>query len=234
MEAPEWLVGFTMNDKGRVRVFLHLIALAAVLTAATTMVGAQEQRGFLTLAKTNPADAAMHNPSIAAECRGPVSLVTDVGYEGVKTTPANFGIPAGGGESGRFDKVPVLSTKVTLEEGTCLNAHFSAMVGSRQSYAGAASITLFQVTLTPAGGGAPQHMYGHFDTPYGIYGPAVAIEAERDVDTFGSNFFQRVGFERGDVRPGDYQVDVWWSGGPVGGGGAIGAAFVLKLYSSKG
>lgn len=49
---------------------------------------------------------------------------------------------------------------------------------------------MFQVTLTPAGGGAPQHMYGHYETPYGTYGPAVAVEAERDVDTFGSNFFQ--------------------------------------------
>jgi hypothetical protein len=29
------------------------------------------------------------------------------------------------------------------------------------------------------------------------------------------------------------RVDVWWAGGPVGGGGAIGAAFVLKLYQGK-
>jgi hypothetical protein len=89
---------------------------------------------------------------------------------------------------------------------------------------------MFQVTLTPAAGGAPQHMVGHYETPYGLYGPAVAIEAERDVDTFGSNFFQRIGYQYGDVPPGTYRVDVWWSGGPVGGGGAIGAAFVLKLY----
>src|SRR5262245_23995603 len=171
MEASKWLVGFAMNYRGRVPVFLHLIAMAAVLTAATTMVAAQEQRGFLTLEKTNPAGtaSAMHNPSIPAECRGPVSLVTDVGYEGIKTTAANFGSSPGGGDSGRFDKVPVLTTKVTLEAGTCLNAHFSAIVGSRQTYAFAASVTLFQVTLTPAGG-APQHMYGHYDTPYGIYG----------------------------------------------------------------
>ena len=234
MEASTSLVGFVMNCKGRVLVLSHLVALTVVLTAATTMVSAQEQRGFLTLGRTDPNGVAraMHPPAIPAECRGPVSLVTDVGYEGVKTTAANFGAVPGGGESGRFDKTPVLTTKVTLEEGTCLNAHFSAIVGSRQTYAGAASIALFQVTLTPAGG-APQHMYGHYETPYGLYGPAVAIEAERDVDTFGSNFFQRVGFERGDVRPGDYEVNVWWSGGPVGGGGAIGAAFVLKLYSSK-
>jgi hypothetical protein len=123
----------------------------------------------------------------------------------------------------------VLSTKVELREG-CLNAHFSAIVGSAQTY-GTSPITMFQVTLTPAvAGGVPQHMYGHYETPYGIYGPAVAIEAETDVDTFGSNFFQRIGDKEGEVPPGVYYVDVWWSGGPAGAGGAIGAAFVLKLY----
>jgi hypothetical protein len=221
-----------MNRKAGLPVFIHLVALTVALTAATTAT-AQEQRGFLSLEKgDNPAGlAALHNPRIPAECRGPVSLVTDVGYEGVKTTPFNWSNTTGGGETGRFDKRPVLTTKVRLEERTCLNAHFSAMVGSRQTY-GVASITMFQVTLTPVGG-TPQHMYGHYDTPYGLYGPAVAVEAERDVDTFGSNFFQKVGFEKDEVPPGDYQVDVWWSGGPVGGGGAIGAAFVLKLYSGK-
>ena len=89
---------------------------------------------------------------------------------------------------------------------------------------------MFQVTLTPATGAAPQHMFGHYETPYGTYGPAVAIEAERDVDQFSANFFQSVGFLQGDVPPGTYRVDVWWAGGPVGGGGAIGGAFVLKLY----
>jgi hypothetical protein len=73
-------------------------------------------------------------------------------------------------------------------------------------------------------------MFGHFETPYGIYGPAVALEAERDVDMYASNFFQRVGTGPGEVPPGVYKVDVWWSGGPVGGGGAIGADFILKLY----
>ena len=223
-----------MNRKVLAVVFSHLVALTIVLAAATTLT-AQEQRGFLSLERTNPAAAAagLHNPFVPAECRGPVSLVTDVGFEGVKTTAFNWSSPTGGGESGRFDKRPVLTTKVRLEEGTCLNAHFSAIVGSRQTYGGAASITMFQVTLTGANG-APQHMYGHYETPYGLYGPAVAIEAERDVDTFGSNFFQRVGFEKGEVPPGDYEVNVWWSGGPVGGGGAIGAAFVLKLYSQQG
>lgn len=172
-----------------------------------------------------------HNSTVQQACRGPIALVGDVGYEGVKTTAFNWISTLGGGDSGRFDPNPVLKTVVTLKEGTCLNAHFSAIVGSRQTYGpGVASITMFQVSLTPATGGPAQHMVGHYDTPYGLYGPAVAIEAERDVDTFGSNFFQRVGFGPDDVPPGTYIVNVWWSGGPIGGGGAIGAAFVLKLY----
>jgi len=173
--------------------------------------------------------AGLHDPTIPEHCRGTISLVTDVGFEGVKTTAHNWSNPTGGGESLRYDKTPVLTTKVELREG-CLNAHFSAIVGSAQTYGGVSPTTMFQVTLTPAGGGAPQHMYGHYETPYGIYGPAVAVEAEQDVDTFGSNFFQRIGDGPGEVKPGVYVVDVWWSGGPIGGGGAIGAAFVLKLY----
>jgi len=225
-----------MSRKIRLIVALPLIALALAVAAQTTRVATQEQpRGMLSLDKSNTAAAAanaQHDPTVPAECRGPIALVTDVGFEGVKTTAFNFSNTTGGGESGRFDKRPILTTKVHLEKDTCLNAHFSAIVGSRQTY-GVAGITMFQVTLTPAGG-APQHMYGHYETPYGLYGPAVAIEAERDVDTFGSNFFQKVGFERDEVPPGDYEVNVWWSGGPVGGGGAIGAAFVLKLYSGRG
>jgi hypothetical protein len=58
----------------------------------------------------------------------------------------------------------------------------------------------------------------------------VAIEAERDVDMISSVFFQRVGTAPGDVPPGVYRVDVWWAGGPAGGGGAIAADFMLKLY----
>ena len=181
--------------------------------------------------KEGPA-GAKHSQTKPAECRGPIALVTDVGFEGLKTTSANYGASPGGGEGGRFDKTPVLSTRVELREG-CLNAHFSALVGSRQTY-GVSAITMFQVTLTPSGSG-PQHMYGHYETPYGIPSPAVAIEAERDVDQFAANFFQRLGKDKanGDVPPGVYRVDVWWAGGPVGGGGAIGAAFVLKLYQGK-
>jgi hypothetical protein len=221
-----------MNRNGRFLRTPSLVVLFVMVAMATT-VFAQEQRGFLSLERGKAAISAqasgLHDPQKPAECIGPVSLITDVGFEGVKTTSFNWSNTTGGGESGRFDKTPVLTTKVRLEEKTCLDAHFSAIVGSAQTY-GVAPITMFQVTLTPVGG-APQHMYGHYETPYGLYGPAVAVEAERDVDTFGANFFQRVGYDRGDIPPGDYYVDVWWSGGPVGGGGAIGAAFVLKLYS---
>jgi hypothetical protein len=207
-----------------------------VLLLSAGALHAQERGMFSReLAAQNKAAAAgvKHNQIKPADCRGPIALVTDVGFEGLKTTTANYGASPGGGEGGRFDKTPVLSTRVELREG-CLNAHFSALVGSKQTYRSASAITMFQVTLTPAGAG-PQHMYGHYETPYGIPSPAVALEAERDVDEFAANFFQRIGKDKanGDVPPGVYRVDVWWAGGPVGGGGAIGAAFVLKLYQGK-
>ncbi len=208
------------------RIQFVAFAVAVVLVGAMPVVA--QSKGLL----TQESAAALHDPMKQEECRGLVSLVQDVGYEGVKTTAHNFSNPTGGGESMRFDRTPVLNTKVELREG-CLNAHFSAIVGGAQTYGGVSPITLFQVTLTPTSGGAPQHMYGHYETPYGIYGPAVAIEAERDVDTFGSNFFQRIGDQPGDVKPGVYYVDVWWAGGPAGAGGAIGAAFVLKLYQGQ-
>ena len=70
----------------------------------------------------------------------------------------------------------------------------------------------------------------HFaPTPYGSSSPAVGLEAERDVDMYSSNFFQRVGTGPHEVPPGTYQVDVWWAGAPNP-VGAIGAGFVLKLY----
>lgn len=184
------------------------------------------------LLSPNPAGAApFHDQTRPEGCRGAVSLVTDVGFEGIKTTAHNFSNPFGGGESGRFDKTPVLTTKVELREG-CLNAHLSALVGSAQTY-GVAPVTLFQVTLTPTWMAAPpRHMYGHYETPYGLYGPAVAIEAEGDVDEISANFFQRIGTDPTAIAPGTYEVNVWWAGAPpaAAGGGAIGAAFVLKLY----
>lgn len=204
------------------RVFVMLVVAAMPLVS--------QAKGLLS--QDGAAANALHDQLKQAGCAGKVVQVQDIGFEGIKSTAHNFSSPTGGGESLRFDKTPVLSTKVELREG-CLNAHFSAIVGSAQMY-GTSPVTLFQVTLTPSSGvGAPQHMYGHYETPYGIYGPAVAIEAENDVDTFGSNFFQRIGTQRGDVPPGTYYVDVWWAGGPTGAGGAIGAAFVLKLYQGE-
>lgn len=207
--------------------------LAFTLTVVTMVAlpGLAQEKGMLSLGPTNGAAAALHDPTRPEECRGAVSFVSDVGFEGVKTTSHNWSSPTGGGESKRFDKTPVLTTRVELREG-CLNAHFSAIVGSAQTYGGASPITMFQVSLTPAGG-SPQHMYGHYETPYGTYGPSVAVEAEQDVDTFGANFFQRIGDGPGEVKPGVYTVDVWWSGGPAAPGGAIGAAFVLKLYQQQ-
>lgn len=207
------------------------VRFLAVMAMATTLLAAPlaSAKGLLDQFGNGP---FKHDQKIMERCNGAVSLVTDVGAEGLRTTAWNFSAVGGGGESGRFDKTPVLETRVELKEG-CLNAHLSAIVGSAGIY-GTSPVTLFQVTLSqslPGGGfGPPQHMYGHYETPYGIYGPAVAIEAEGDVDTFGSNFFQRIGTGPGEVPPGVYLVDVWWAGGPAGAGGAIGAAFVLKLY----
>jgi hypothetical protein len=220
------------------RAIWSAVAMASI---AASHAAAQE-RGMLSRPSTPeqeprpaapgaPQQAPMHQPDSVYVCRGPISGVMDVAFEGVKTTQQNWSNPTGGGETRRFDRSPVLSATVRLAAGTCLDAHLSAMVGSRQTYGSSvASITLFQVTLTPATGGPPRHMVGHFDRPYGTYGPAVAIEAEHDVDMLASNFFQRVGDAPGDLAPGAYRVDVWWAGGPVGGGGAIGADFVLKLY----
>src|SRR4029077_3894574 len=102
-------------------------------------------------------------------------------------------------------KGPVLCTKGALAKGTCLNAHLSAIVGSGQLY-GRSRLALFQVTLTPASGGA-RHMVGHYETPYGIPSPAVALQAENDVDMLGANFFQMVGTGVHEVPPGTYSVD---------------------------
>jgi hypothetical protein len=161
-------------------------------------------------------------------CRGPITQVIDVGDENLRFTNFVYGSPGGGGDGKGFDPTPILTTKVTLRKGQCLDAHLSAIVGS--PIYGVSSLALFQVTLTgPVG---PVHMYGHYETPYGNPSPAVALGAEQDVDMLGANFFQHVGQGTHDVPPGVYTVDVWWAGAP-GAGGAIGAAFVLKLYASN-
>jgi hypothetical protein len=218
---------------------IWFIALVALTVLLSTGDGVNAQEGMV--AQDRPAfsreevERAKSAQSVAAvalpippNCSGPITRVVDVGDERVRFTSANYFASPGGGEGGRFDKTPLLSTRVQLTTG-CLNAHLSGIVGSRQAY-GVANLSMFQVTLTrviPAGGG-PRHMFGHFETPFGLPSPAVALEAERDVDMLGANFYQRIGIGPHAVPPGIYRVDVWWSG--AGAGGAIGAAFVLKLY----
>jgi hypothetical protein len=224
-----------MKRNRRELCFIGLVGLIVFLGAASG-VSAQSSPFFSQPSGSSPPTA---HPNPAQTCNGAttgaaVRLISDVGFEGLKTTACVFNA-AGctGGDGAKFDPTPVLSTTVNLTTTGCLNAHLSAIVGSSLTY-GTARLALFQVTLTRLGTtppGAPQHMFGHYETPYGIYGPAVAIEAERDVDTFGSNFFQRIGTSSTDLPPGVYRVDVWWAGAPPGSvGGALGAAFVLKLY----
>ena len=45
--------------------------------------------------------ATKHSQTKPADCRGPIALVTDVGFEGLKTTSANYGASPGGGEGTR-------------------------------------------------------------------------------------------------------------------------------------
>ncbi len=198
------------------------VAALTVLLAASGGANAQANSFFQ---KGTP-----NAPVIAPyKCKGPVNLVTDVGDENLHTTTAVFGTNPGGGEGKQFDPRPVLSTSVTLRDGQCLDAHLSALLGGPNFY-GKSSLALFQVALTgPVG---PVHMYGHYETPYGFASPAVALGAEPDVDMLGANFIQHVGTGTHDVPPGTYKVNVYWAGAP-GAGGAIGAAFILKLYSSK-
>jgi hypothetical protein len=215
---------------------LRLIGALVLVPAFGALAGAQDQEPeptfYSSKGRNGDQTRAVPHPLGVNVCRGPVRQVQDVAFEGVRTTTWNFMALGGGGEGGRFDPVPVLSAVVQLTQG-CLNAHFSAIVGSRQTYGPAFSaMTLFQVAITPVTGGGPQHLVGHYETPYGFYAPAVAVEAERDVDTFGANSFIRVGTAPGDVPPGLYRVAVFWAGGPIGGGGAIGAGFALKLYQN--
>jgi len=202
--------------------------LAVVLFSISLGASAQEVP-FLARPKADakPAPKAAFSHKGVQGCRGPITGVLDAGDETWKTTAANFNAPAGGGEGGRFDKTPVLSTKVTLQGG-CIDAHFSAIVGGRPY--GSAPTTVFQVTLTPSAGGVPRHMVGHYETPYGQNAPAIGIGAESDVDMVSANFFQSIGSAAGDLPPGTYIVNVWWAGAGAPSGGAAGAAFVLKLY----
>jgi len=206
--------------KRTIHTFLVLVLFSLSLGASA------QEGGFFAKPKANAkAPQGFFSHRGVQGCEGPIARVQDAGDETWRTTAANFNAPAGGGEGGRFDKTPVLSTKVKLGPG-CIDAHFSAIVGGR--IYGAAPTTVFQVSLTPAGGG-PRHMVGHYETPYGQNSPAIGIGAEPDVDMVSANFFQRIGTAPGDLPPGAYVVDVWWAGAG-GAGGAAGAAFVLKLY----
>jgi hypothetical protein len=195
--------------------------------AAFALSGGAEAKTFLT-GSNSTADPFVYN------CASTVTNIIDVGDEGQHTTTAVFGSAPGGGEGGEFDKTPILSTKVALTDGACLDAHLSALVGGPDFY-GVSSMAFFQVTLTDLiNGGPPVHMFGHYETPYGFPSPAVAMGAEPDVDNMGANFFEHVGTGKHDIKPSTYRVDVWWAGSPVGpGAGATGAAFVLKLYTRR-
>jgi hypothetical protein len=195
----------------------------ALAACALLPLNASAQLRDTFFSRNDPTDAAL---ALATPCRGPVRQVSDLADEGVRTTGWNFSTLGGGGVGARFDPVPLLTTKVKLVSG-CLNAHLSAMVGNQ--WYGVSNMTLFQVTLT-APTGALLPMIGHYPTPYGAAAPAVALTAEYDVDMLGANFYMPIGTGSGQVPPGSYQVDVWWAGGPTAPGGAIGAAFTLKLY----
>lgn len=217
-----------MKQKNFLMKTLMLVALT-ITAGMFSVVMAQERRVFSgdtenDARKARPEAIAAAGQTRQQACRGPIKQVTDIADENTRFTPANFFTMPGGGEGGGFDKTPLLTTRVTLKAG-CLNAHLDAIVGS-QLY-GVAGLTMFQVTLTPQNGG-PRHMVGHFEHPFGSNSPAVATEAERDVDMFAANFFQKVGKGPHEIPPGVYRVDVWWSG--AGAGGAIAFSAVLKLY----
>lgn len=205
-----------------------------MLLGTASLAGAETPRFFGSKSPQEiAAGSKVEHADAVLECKGEPKFIRDVAIEPFLFTPFNFNPANGGGEGGCFDPTPVLTTTVSLPTGyRCLNAHFSTIVASPQFYGPSlAPLAVFQVTLTPLTGGPPQHMIGHFETPYNLACPAVAIEAETDVDTFGSNFFQTIGTGRGDIPPGNYRVDVWWAGAPpFGTGGVSAAAFVLKLY----
>jgi hypothetical protein len=205
-----------------------LIGFVSSTNGANAQAPAQERPFF----SPDPREAAAPLEQQTLGCTGPTGRVIDVGYDGMKRTTAVYGSGPGGGEGKQFDRTPLLSTKVTLNRGACLNAHLSAIMGSRLY--GVSSMALFQVSLTRMPGGTPIHMVGHYHTPFGVspQSPAIGMEAERDVDMLGANFFQKIGSGPHELPPGNYNVDVWWAGAPPGAtpGGAIGFSFVLKLY----
>lgn len=212
--------------------FLSLSLIGSiVLMGAVQAVIAQEGQIFSKEVEKARAEAKNPQKPPSAklgiiECGGPITKVIDLAFEGIKSTSAYYfssNLP-GGGEGGGFDPIPVLRTQVVLQDKSCLDAHLSAMVFSKQTF-NVAPITLFQVSLRPVSSGPPLHMTGHYLNL--ANGPAVALESESLVDMYSSNFFQRVA-TNSTVPPGTYWVEVWWAGSTPQ--GALGADFVLKLY----
>ncbi|HXC57417.1 MAG TPA: hypothetical protein VNU97_19110 [Rhizomicrobium sp.] len=209
------------------------ILLSGALAAGAAQ-GATAKRNFFTPPAQNAAHGAKPKPhadQTAFNCTGPVSQAVDVGDESLRSTTAVFGSTPGGGVGGQFDPNPLLDVFVDIPPGSCLDAHFSGLVGS--ALYGKSPLALFEVTVEAASPvfapGTP--LIGHFPTPYGIPSPAVALQAEQDVDEIGANFFIQAGDGPRQILPGHNRVVVWWAGGPPGStGGAIGSAFVLKLY----
>ncbi len=210
------------------------IALACAL-AAGGAEGAPAKRGFLsqplTLKGAKPPKAGFKAEEQVFRCEGAVSQVIDIGDESLRTTKAVFGTSPGGGIGGQFDPNPLLDFFVDIPPGACLDAHFSGLIGSGALYGGS-PLALFEVTVQAA---SPVFLpgtalIGHFLTPFGIPSPAVGLEAERDIDEIGANFFIRAGDGPREIKPGKNRVIVWWAGGPAPNGGAVGSAFVLKLY----
>jgi hypothetical protein len=211
-----------------------LSALACVLAISTAGAVPLAKR-FLTVPKQDihktDGKPKLTDDGPVFRCDGPVSQVVDIGDESLRTTTAVFGSSPGGGIGGQFDPNPLLDVFVNIPPGACLDAHFSGLVGSAQTY-GRSPLAMFEVTVQAASPVfAPgTALIGHFPTPFGLASPAVALEPERDVDEIGANFFIQAGDGPRQIKPGKNRVIVWWAGGPAAPGGAIGSAWVLKLY----
>src|SRR5689334_8836848 len=104
-----------MKHSGRMQSLLFIVVFSVAFGAAA------QEGGFFARPKEGlkaPAKSFAHQG--VQGCRGAITLVQDLGDETWKTTAANFNVPAGGGEGGRFDKNPLLTAKVSLKSG-CLN-----------------------------------------------------------------------------------------------------------------
>ncbi len=215
------------------------LAAGSIALACTLAIGAAQgaphkllPRSFYTVPKQDKMKPRLRDDDQVYRCEGPVTQVIDIGDESLRTTPAVFGSSPGGGIGGQFDPNPLLDVFVDIPDGACLDAHFSGLVGSGPLY-GKSALAMFEVTVQAASPVfAPgTALIGHFPTPFGVPSPAVALEPERDVDEIGANFFIHAGGGPREIKPGKNRVIVWWAGGPGGpGAGAIGSAFVLKMY----